>query len=96
MKIHSALIFPLSASLLLMAAEADARLIKRGGASNVLGFVTGGDSIAPEASGTTIGAGIAQFVGSRKQMVFRLLTVQLAILMKMIYAPLLYVTITFQ
>jgi hypothetical protein len=65
MKIHSALIFPLSASLLLMAAEADARLIKRGGASNVLGFVTGGDSIAPEASGTTIGAGIAQFVGSR-------------------------------
>jgi hypothetical protein len=67
MKIHSALTFPLSASLLLMAAEADARLIKRGGASNVLGFVseTTDHAIAPVGIETTIGAGIAEFVGSR-------------------------------
>ncbi|MFT5925051.1 MAG: hypothetical protein ACI9LE_002056 [Paraglaciecola sp.] len=65
MKIYTALSLPLSASFLLMAAEADARLIKRGGASNVLGYVVGGDSIAPEASGLIIGAGIAEFVGSR-------------------------------
>jgi hypothetical protein len=69
MKIHSALTFPLSASLLLMVAEADARLIKRGGASNALGFFVESEdyvyAIAPVGSGSTIGDNIARIVGSQ-------------------------------